>query len=473
MTVIQPFDPAERVREMIMIKLREKNTPKNLLFTNADLKKLIVPLIIEQFLSVMVGMADIMMVSAAGETAVSGVALVDLINVLIINIFAALGTGGAVVVAQLLGARQKERARQAACQLVYITAAIGIVMMAAVCLWRSPLLHLLFGSTEKAVMDSALIYFLISAFSYPFIAVYNAGAALFRAQGNSRISMYISALMNVVNIIGNAVFVYVFHRGADGVAASSTISRAMAAVIVIALLHKKTLEVYVEKLLHFKLDRRLILRILSIGIPNSLENSFFQLGRVLLVSMISGFGTVQITANAVGNNLAAFCIMPGQAMGLALVTVIGQCVGSGDFVQVRYYLKKLMKYTYIMMWALNLVLFLILPVILSAYNMSEETYTLALILICIHNISAIFLWPLSFTMPNALRAANDVRFPMAISIFSMCVFRLGFSYVIGVIFGYGAIGVWIAMVIDWVFRVICFLLRVRRVLWKMHPLPRV
>lgn len=455
-----------------MFNVTKKAVPPKLLFDNSALKKLIVPLIIEQFLSVMVGMADIMMVSAAGESAVSGVALVDLINVLIINIFAALGTGGAVVVAQLLGARQEDRARQAANQLVYITAFIGIVMMAAVCLWRVPLLHLLFGSTEKSVMDSALIYFLISAFSYPFIAVYNAGAALYRAQGNSKISMYISALMNVVNIFGNAFFVFVLHRGADGVAASSTISRAMAAVIVIALLHKKSQKIYVEKLLRFRIDRRMIGRILSIGVPNSLENSFFQLGRVLLVSMISVFGTTQITANAVGNNLAAFCILPGQAMGLAMVTVIGQCVGANDFDQVRYYFKRLMKMTYIMMWILNAALFLILPLILSAYNMSEDTYHLAVILICIHNISAVFLWPLSFTMPNALRAANDVRFPMCISIFSMLVFRLGFSYIIGVMFNYGAIGVWIAMVIDWVFRVICFSFRVRKTLWKSPPLSR-
>lgn len=449
--------------------LRRKNikqqVPAHLLFDNEQLKKLIVPLLVEQLLAVMVGMADIMMVSAAGEAAVSGVALVDLINVLIINIFAALGTGGAVVVAQLLGARDLERARRAANQLIYITAFIGIVMMAAVCLWRVPLLKLLFGSTEKAVMDSALAYFLISAISYPFIAVYNAGAALFRAQGNSKISMYTSALMNVVNIIGNAVFVFGLHRGADGVAASSAISRALAAVIVLWLIHRRRYPVYVSGLLKFRLDFTTMKRILAIGVPNSLENSFFQLGRVLLVSLISGFGTVQIAANAVANNLAAFCTLPGQAMGLALVTVIGQCVGAGDFVQVRYYFKRLMKLTYLIMWAVNLLLFIALPWILGAYSMTGETRSLALVLICIHNICGIFLWPLSFTMPNALRAANDVRFTMVVSIFSMCMFRLVFSYIIGVILGFGVTGVWVAMVIDWVFRVACFSLRVRSILF--------
>lgn len=452
---------------------KKQKLPNNLLFSDHDLKNLIVPLLVEQLLAVMVGMADIMMVSAAGEAAVSGVALVDLINVLIINIFSALGTGGAVVAAQLLGAKEIKRARMAANQLIYITGLAGIIMMAAVCLWRVPLLNLLFGSTEKSVMDSALIYFLISSFSYPFIAVYNAGAALFRAQGNSKISMLTSAFMNVVNIMGNAVFVFILHRGADGVAASSTISRALAAAIVMGLLHREKFTIHVKWLLKFHIDTGMIRRILAIGIPNSLENSFFQLGRVLLVSLISAFGTAQIAANAVANNLASFCTLPGQAMGLALVTVIGQCVGAGDFVQVRYYFKKLMKFTYGFMLGINIILFIALPWILNAYHMTAQTREIAFILICIHNISGVLLWPLAFTMPNALRAANDVRFPMAVSVFSMCMFRLVFSYIIGVIWGYGVFGVWIAMVIDWVFRVLCFCFRIYKILWKRAPMERV
>ena len=292
------------------------------MFSNQALKKLIVPLLIEQLLSVLVGMADIMMVSSVGEAAVSGVALVDLINVLIINIFAALATGGAVVVAQLIGSKDQPRARKAANQLIYITALISLVIMVIILITNRGLLGLLFGKTEAQVMENAVTYFWISALSYPAIALYNAGAALFRSVGNSRISMAVSALMNVLNIIGNAVFVFGFHRGVDGVAASSLLSRYVAAVIVLVLLHRKHYAIYIEKLLHFKLDLKMMKRILAIGIPSSLENSFFQLGRVLLVSMISGFGTAQIAANAVANNLDNFGILPGQAMGLALITVI-------------------------------------------------------------------------------------------------------------------------------------------------------
>ena len=441
------------------------------MFSNQALKKLIVPLLIEQLLSVLVGMADIMMVSSAGEAAVSGVALVDLINVLIINIFAALATGGAVVVAQLIGSKDQPRARKAANQLIYITALISLVIMVIILITNRGLLGLLFGKTEAQVMENAVTYFWISALSYPAIALYNAGAALFRSVGNSRISMAVSALMNVLNIIGNAVFVFGFHRGVDGVAASSLLSRYVAAVIVLVLLHRKHYAIYIEKLLHFKLDLKMMKRILAIGIPSSLENSFFQLGRVLLVSMISGFGTAQIAANAVANNLDNFGILPGQAMGLALITVIGQCVGAGDYDQVRYYLKKLMKITYVIMWVLNIVLFAALPLILKAYNLSDEAYNYTVILICIHNGCALFLWPASFTMPNALRAANDVRFPMVISVFSMCFFRIGFSFILGIHMGLGVIGVWIAMVMDWIFRVICFTLRTRHVLWKNDGLP--
>lgn len=436
------------------------------MFSNSDLKKLIFPLLIEQLLAVMVGMADIIMVSYAGETAVSGVALVDLINVLIINIFAALGTGGAVVASQLIGARDEKKARASANQLIYVTGFIAVVIMVIVLIGRAGILNLLFGNTEAAVMQSALTYFTISAVSYPFIALYNAGAALFRAIGNSKISMETSAVMNVMNIIGNAVLVYGFKLGVAGVALSSLISRIIAAIVVMALIHNKKNVLYVDKLLHFKLDFRMIKRILSIGIPSSMENSIFQLGRLLLVSMISGFGTAQIAANAVANTLDGFAIIPGQAVGLAMITVVGRCVGAGDYEQVRFYVKKLMKIAYAIMAVLDAAIIVSLPLVLKLYNLSDEAFRYALILIIIHNGFAILLWPMSFTLPNALRAANDVKMTMFISVFSMCVFRLAFSQVFAIWMGYQIIGIWAAMVIDWIFRSGCFMLRVRKKLWK-------
>ena len=439
------------------------------MFSNQALRRLIVPLIIEQFLSVMVGMADIAMVSAAGETAVSSVALVDLINVLILNVFAALATGGAVVCAQSIGARRLDRASRAANQLMYIVTAAALVIMGLVLLLHRWLLGLLFGQVEPAVMEGAVTYFVISAWSYPFIALYNGCAALLRAMGNSRASMYVSALMNVLNVIGNAVLVYGFHMGVAGVALPSLFSRAVAAAVMLALLHSGRGLVRIHGLLRFRFEPPTMAKILRIGIPNGLENCFFQLGRVVLVSLISTFGTAQTAANAVANNIDNFGVIPGQALGLALITVVGQCVGAQEWEQVRFYTKKLVKFTYLCTWGLNAVLLLGLPLILSLYSLTPETHWYAAVLIWIHNGCAMLFWPLAFTMPNALRAAGDVRVPMAVSIVSMVTVRVGGSYLLGLHFGLGAIGVWIAMVGDWIVRVICFVLRARKKLWLEHP----
>ncbi len=438
------------------------------MFDSKTLKRLIIPLIIEQFLAVMVGMADIMMVSSAGEAAVSSVALVDLINVLILNIFSALATGGAVVCAQSIGAGHLDQANRAANQLVYIVSGISITLMVLVLLFKRGILAVLFGQVEPDVMEGAVTYFVISALSYPFIAVYNGCAALLRSMGNSRSSMLVSALMNGLNIVGNAVFVFLFHRGVAGVALSSLFSRMVAAVIMLAMMHSARNPVRVQGLLRFRFEPRLMAKILCIGIPNGLENSVFQLGRVLLVSMISTFGTAQIAANAVANNIDSFGVIPGHALGLALITVVGQCVGAGQWDQVRFYTKKLMKIAYLCVWGLNAVLLLALPLILRVYSLSPEAHHYAYLLILIHNGCAMLLWPLSFTLPNALRASGDVKVPMVISMVSMVAVRLVGSYLLGVTFGLGVIGVWVAMVGDWVVRMVCFLLRVRQSLWSRH-----
>ena len=429
------------------------------MFNKQALKRLIIPLIIEQFLAVMVGMADIMMVSSAGEAAVSSVALVDLINVLIINVFAALATGGAVVCAQSIGAEDLDRANRAANQLMYIVTAAALVIMALSLAFCRPLLGLLFGRVESAVMEGAVTYFLISALSYPFIALYNGCAALLR---------YVSAWMNGQNVAGNAIFVFVFHRGVDGVALSSLLSRMVAASIMLALLHSRRNPVRVSGLLRFRLEPPMMGRILRIGVPNGLENCFFQLGRVLLVSLISTFGTAQTAANAVANNIDSFGVIPGSAMGLALITVVGQCVGAGAWDQVRAYTARLVKVTYLFTWVLNGALLLGLPLILSLYSLTPETNWYAAVLIFIHNGCAMLFWPMAFTMPNALRATGDVKVPMAISICSMLLVRLGCSYILGVHFGLGVIGVWIAMVGDWMVRILCFVLRARQKLWREH-----
>ena len=405
------------------------------------------------------------MVSSVGEAAVSGVSLVDMLNVLIINIFSALATGGAVVVAQLLGARDRKRACDASRQLYLVVIAISLGMAVLVMLLRTPLLRLLFGSIEDDVMDSALTYLTVSVFSYPVLAVYNAGAALFRAQGNSRISMLIAGLINIINLIGNSVLIFVLDWGVAGAALSSVFSRGVAAVVITVLLLHPGHTVTLRTGTRFRPDFSLIRRILQIGVPNGLENSLFQLGRILVVSIIALFGTTQIAANAVANNLDAVAVIPGQAMSLAMITVIGQCIGAGDTAQARYMAKKLLKITYIINGACCLLTMAATPLVLRIYSLSPEALSLGMTLIFIHNGCAALIWPASFTLPNVLRAANDVRYPMICSVASMMLLRLASGYVLAVMFGLGAIGIWIAMVGDWLCRTICFALRFHGTRW--------
>ena len=420
---------------------------------------------LEQVLSITVGLADTIMVSSVGEAAVSGVSLVDMLNVLIINIFSALATGGAVVVAQLLGARERKRACDAARQLYLVVIAISLGFSVLIMLLRAPLLRLLFGSIEDDVMASALTYLTVSVFSYPVLAVYNAGAALFRAQGNSRISMLIAGLINVVNLIGNSVLIFVLDWGVAGAALSSLFSRGVAAVVITVLLLHPEHTVSLRTGTRFRPDFSLIRRILQIGVPNGLENSLFQLGRILVVSIIALFGTTQIAANAVANNLDAIAVIPGQAMSLAMITVIGQCIGSGDADQARFMAKKLLKITYLINGACCLLTIAVTPLVLRIYSLSPEALSLGMTLIFIHNGCAALIWPASFTLPNVLRAANDVRYPMVCSVASMMLLRLASGYVLAVWCNLGAIGIWIAMVGDWLCRSACFAVRFRGTRW--------
>ncbi len=437
-----------------------------MLFSNKDLRRLIVPLIIEQILAIGVGMIDTMMISHEGDAAISGVSLVDMVNHLLITILSALATGGAVIVSQYIGHRDRDAANRAAGQLITATTLISVGIAGLCLLLRTPLLSLLFGTIEADVMSSALTYFRISAYSYPFLAVYNACAALFRSMGNSRISMFVSVGMNITNAIGNALLIFVFDMGVAGAAYASLFSRALAAVVMFILLLPDKNTVFLRTKAIFCWDWPLIKKILYIACPSGIENGIFQLGRVMVVSIIAGFGTVQIAANAVANNLDAMGCIAGQAMNLAMITVVGRCLGAGDTEQAEYFAKKMMKITYAATAAVNLVIFSNLGWILRVYDLSNEARELALILIIIHNGFAVFLWPASFTLPNVLRAGGDVRFPMVISVTSMIVFRILFSLILGVGCSLGAIGVWIAMVLDWIFRSTNFYIRFRKGKWK-------
>lgn len=438
------------------------------IFTNRQLVTLLWPLVIEQALNVLVGMADTMMVSSAGEAAISGVSLVDMINQLIITVFGALATGGAVVTSQLLGAQKPKEAAASAGQLVTLSAILGTAVAAFCLLTRTHLLRLFFGSIDADVMAAALLYLTITALSFPFLALYNAGAAIFRSTGNSAVSMRVSILVNLINFCGNALCVYGLHMGVAGVAVPTLISRAVGAVVILALAARPGYLLRLTPHTVARLEPATARSILRIGVPSACENSLFQLGRVLVVSMISLFGTVHISANAVANNLDGVGCIIGNAMGLGMITVIGRCVGAQDFAQTTHYTKKLLRWTYVSQGLLNALILLALDPLLSLYTLSPETYALSAQLVWIHVGIAILIWPLAFVLPNALRAANDVRFTMLVSVISMLVWRLAFSQVLCVQLGWGALGVWWAMILDWVCRTICFVVRFASGAWKRH-----
>ncbi len=451
---------------MLMRKRISKNKPDaGTMFSRQQLRRLIFPLIVEQILAITVGMVDTMMISYAGEAAISGVSLVDMINVLLINIFAAVATGGAVVVSQYLGHGNRREACHAAEQLITVSVVISTALTLISLLFRAQILRLLFGTVEADVMENAMVYFLISAFSFPFLAVFNACAATYRSMGNSRISMQVSAGMNVFNAVGNAVLIFGFQMGTAGAALSTLAARMLGAVVMMVLIRNQKNDVYVIYRNLIAWEKDMVQRILHIAVPNGVENGLFQLGRVLVVSIISRFGTAQIAANAVANNLDSMGCIAGQAMNLAMITVVGQCMGAGEKDQAVWYTKKLWKFTYQITAAVNSVILLTLPFILNIYSLSPEAWRCAFILVCIHDGCAILLWPTSFTLPNALRASGDVKFTMVVSVASMFIFRIGFSVVLGIYFGLGAIGVWIAMVLDWICRVLFYSFRFKSRKW--------
>ena len=445
----------------------------NRLFSNTDLRKLILPLVLEQALAITVGMADTMMISSAGEAAVSGVSLVDMFNMLIFSVLSALSTGGAVVVSQNIGACKLTEARKSAKQLLLTVSFFSILLALFAVVFRNGLLKLFFGSIEPQVMEAAIIYLTISAISFPFLGIYNSCAALFRSMGKTSVTFKVSIIGNIINVAGNAICILGLHMGVAGVAIPSLLSRVVMGMILFILLQNPQYEIYFDKE-KFRIDWNIIKKILYIGIPSGIENGVFQLGRVLVVSIISGFGTIQIAANGVANSLDNFGSLVGQAMNLAMITVIGRCVGADDQEQIRYYTKKLVLITYVATAAINIPVLLGLDSILAIYGLGAETTSLARTLVMIHNGLAMILWPMAFTFSNMLRACNDVRYPMVVSIFSMFAFRVGFSYILGAQLGMGAIGVWIAMVIDWIFRIICFVIRYVRGDWKrlMYKLNR-
>jgi putative MATE family efflux protein len=436
------------------------------MFTTAALRRLIIPLILEQLLVMTVGLAAVLMITKVGESAVSGVSLVDSLTILLISILTALCTGGAVVCAQYIGRNEPENARISARQLLYISVFFAVAVGTVLLLAPRFFIRLIFGTIAADVADSARTYLILSAVSFPFLAVYNACAALFRSMGNSRVSLYASLVMNIVNVSSNVLTIYVLNLGVLGAGISTLLARVVASVMIFALIQNRSHLVYLSNVFPIRLEKRMIRSILSIGVPNGLENGMFNFGKLLVQALVASLGTSAIAANAIVGSIFNVSIVPGMGMSLAIITVIGQCVGAGEYGQASRYLKKLMFVTYISMIAVNLPILLFPRFIAGWFPLSDEATSIAIRLMPILAIFCMTVWPLSFAFPNILRAAGDARFTMIVSASSMWAIRLGFSYLLVNQFHLGLPGIWYGMLMDWVVRSVFFQLRYRSGRWK-------
>ena len=438
------------------------------MFDNHTLRRLILPMLLEQLLSVTMGMADTLMVSGVGEAAVSSVSLVDSINVLIIQIMSALATGGAVIGSQYLGRRDEENARRIAAQLYTVLAVSTVSVMLVALACSRLLLRVVFGQIDDDVMGFAQTYFLISALSYPFIGAYNAGAALFRAQGNSRISMLASLVMNVINITGNALLIYGFGMGVLGAALATLIGRVFAACWVFWQQQQFENPLRIQQWSDMRPDRQMILRILGIGIPSGLENGMFQIGKLCVSSLTSTLGTSAIAANAVANSISSLVNIPGNTMCLAMIPVVGQCLGAGEKKQAKRYSIILLGAAMAGLACTNLALLAGAPLLCALYNLSAEATRQCEQVLRWYAVFCTLFWACSFTIPNALRAGGDTRYTMGVSIFSMWLFRVMLSYLFVLHLDMGLLGVWMGMFVDWICRSALFMSRFARGKWMDH-----
>lgn len=427
---------------------------------------MIIPLFLEQLLVMLVGLADTLAVSYAGETAVSGVSLVNQFNTIFIYLFTALASGGAVVISQYIGRKAMDEAGKSASQLLMFSVIFSVLISSFVLAWNERMLWLLFGKVEADVMQACITYLRISAYSYPALAVYNAGASLFRSMGKTSVTMYLSAASNIINIIGNIIGVFVLHAGVAGVAWPSLIARTFSAVVITVLCFRKKYDVFYTRKWIFRWDGKAMRNILKIAIPNGLENGVFQLVKVALSSIAALFGTCQIAANGVAQSIWSLAALAGVSMGPVFITVIGQCMGNNDTRTAEYYLKKLTKITVLLSSAWNLLIFALTPLFMKFYALEPDTKQLVIWLVFIHNLFNAIAYPFSGALSNGLRAAGDVKFTMYVSVASTMAVRLLLSWLLGVVLQMGVIGIAAAMVSDWTIRAVIFFWRQQSGKWK-------
>ena len=440
------------------------------MFSNRLICSLLIPVVLEQLLNSIMGTADTMMVSNVGSAAISAVSLVDSINVLVIQAFSALAAGGAIVCAQYIGQKNKEKANESARQVLFIITAISVAVSLICLVFQKPLLRLIFGSVEPAVMRASETYFFYTALSFPFIAAYDSAASIFRAQDNTKGPMIISMISNVMNIAGNAVMIWVFHMGVAGAALSTLISRIFCAVVVIIQLRKERegQEIVVRDYFKIRPDWSMIRRILGLGIPSGVENSMFQLGKLAIQSTVSTLGTAAIAAQAMTNILENLNGIAAIGVGVGLMTIVGQCLGAGRKDEAVYYIKKLCVIAEVIIIISCLGVFALTKPITILGGMEKESADMCFHMVMWITIVKPLVWIMAFIPGYGLRAAGDVKFSMIVSCCTMWACRFCLCVFLIRVMGFGPMGVWIGMFADWTLRGIIFTWRFHSRKWLQH-----
>lgn len=447
-----------------------------MLFTVRDLFRMVLPMMIQQIMAITVGTVDSVMVASAGEAAVSGVSLVGTLDSLLVIAFSALVTGGTVTVSHALGSGDRPLARESAKQLVYVSTFIALVIAVTVGVLRQPLLAGLYGGAAEDVLANANSYMRIMVISFPFLALYSSGEAIFRTMGDTMTGLWMSLIANGLNVVGNALFIYGLNMGAAGAALATLIARAVCAVVVQWKLRRRDRDIYLERMLHYRPNAAVIRSMLRIGVPHGIESSMFQFGRLATQVLISGMGTAAIAANSVANTLANYLYMPSGAIGSAAIAVVGRSYGAKEHGQARRYARMLLFWEYLCMWGMSALLFVLGRPIIGVFNLSAEGAQIALQLTVFHCICTSLIRPLGFYLPSVFKATGDSRYTMVVSTMSMWVIRVGFSYVFCLDtvqlfglqfsgFGMGIMGVWVAMACDWVVRGTLYTIRFVRGTW--------
>ncbi len=443
-----------------------KQLPNNkLIFSNSYLLKLILPLFGEQFFSILVGIIDSIMVASCGEAAISGVSLIDTIYALFFFLATAFATGGAVVTSQYLGRKEYNNAKGAAKQLIYISVIFGILTALFFIPIKKQLISLIFGNLEKAVFDASITYFDYIFLSIPFLCLFSSASALFRSAGNSKISLQVSIIMNILNVVFNAILIYGLNMGVKGAGIATLISRAVAGVLMIFFITKLNTQIRIKQLFKVRFNWYFLKKIFAISIPNAIENSVFQFGKIAVQSLVASLGVASIAANVVVGNLCTFANLPGVAISLASTTIIGQCLGAGEKKQARHYSRILISISVLAISIFAFVLILFRNPIIALYNLTPTSASLASSVSFIVLIMTSLLWTFAFSTPNLLRAAGDVKFTLVCSIISLFLFRITGAYVFTKIFEFGLMGIWLAMIVDWICRSFCYLLRIKGNVW--------